>query len=134
MQQQLEQALAKVHTALTAHGWSLILSEDESDDDLGEILYNREYGGDAILQTDGDGRWGAGPGLQVPLKTITVTATEYVDDTDYWWHVGVIHTHEERGYMLYTDKGLARQLSELCGVELHFTEQGMQDNYYMSME
>jgi hypothetical protein len=35
---------------------------------------------------------------------------------------------------MYTDSGFESAISELLGFEVRFTEQGMQDNGYASME
>jgi len=132
MQQQLTQVFANVQAAMLANGWALTRTEDNAED--GYMSYVREYSGAATLHTDGTGIWGAAAGMEVHVGCITFVADEYDEEDDYSWHVGVVHTHNEAGYMLYTDNALQQQMSALCGVELRFTEQGMQDAYYMSME
>jgi hypothetical protein len=40
----------------------------------------------------------------------------------------------EESWRMYTDSGFESAISELLGFEVRFTEQGMQDNGYASME
>jgi hypothetical protein len=40
----------------------------------------------------------------------------------------------EGSWRLYTDSGFERTVSELLGEQIYFTEQGMQEDGYASME
>lgn len=58
---------------------------------------------------------------------------------DGYLHVGVAYTVDgsddvEDSWRMYTDSGFERAISELLGFEVGFTEQGMQDDNYASME
>ena len=130
--------LAAVHVSMLAHGWTL--TREESTDDSGDKHEVREYTGEATLVTDGSGRWGATAGLQVKATCITIVCDG--DDAYMSKHVGVQHEFDESAMeeyeglegALYTDKGLTAAVSKLLGHEVDFTESGMQDEFYMSME
>ena len=59
-------------------------------------------------------------------------------DSDYR-HIAVVYTvngeeEVEGSWRLYTDNGFEATVSELLGEQIYFTEQGMQDDNYASME
>ena len=77
------------------------------------------------------------------LKTVCITGihiTETVyDENDISTHIGVVYTVNgdadvEDSWRLYTDTGFASVVSMLLGCDVSYTEQGMQDNNYASME
>jgi len=78
------------------------------------------------------------------LKTVCITSihiaeTDYDGDGDISTHIGVVYTVDgatdvEDSWRLYTDTGFASVVSMLLGTDVSYTEQGMQDNNYASME
>ncbi len=102
------------------------LCEDESD--VGCTIYNATV--DAFIETDGTGLWGCEKGRKVHVTGITV-----IDESDEEGNehrsVNVQHDSE---WNIYTDKGFAKGMSELLGFEVSFTEQGMQEDNFASME
>jgi hypothetical protein len=77
------------------------------------------------------------------LKTVCITGihiTETVyDENDISTHIGVVYTVNgatdvEGSWRLYTDTGFESVVSMLLGCDVSYTEQGMQDNNYASME
>jgi hypothetical protein len=125
--QQLEQVFATMEASMLRHGWELVRKEDDA------RCVAREWKGAAVLQADGSGIWGCTSGVRVHVQNVCVTCdTEEADDV--YMHVGVQHACEEKNGMLYTDGGLAGGVSMLLGHEVQWTEQGMQDAFYMSME
>jgi hypothetical protein len=132
--QQIPQVLATIHASMLANGWAMTRSESEAEQEV------REYAGAAVLEADGSSIWGNTSGVQVHVQNVVVVCYKYDDATDTEEHgaslqVGWTHACNERGScMLYTDAGLAASASALLGHSISWTEQGMQDDYYMSME
>jgi len=76
------------------------------------------------------------------LNKVTVTSI-HIDETDYGdyisTHIRVAYTVDgeeeyEDSWRIYTDSGFEAAVSELLGTTVFFTEQGMQDDGYASME
>ena len=93
---------------------------------------NTEYKCKVKVQLAGDSIW------DCKLKTVTITgicisATDWGDDEPSI-HIAVTHTGKEGSWRLYTDTGFEAVVSDLLGTEVMFTEQGMQDDGYASME
>ena len=61
---------------------------------------------------------------------VAVTGVTVIDEDGYVM-VNVAHN---AGWQIYTDKGFERCISELLGFDVTFTEQGMQEDEYASME
>jgi len=77
------------------------------------------------------------------LEAVTVTSIHihenFDEDGDSSIHITVCYnvdgdTEYEDSWRLYTDSGFADAISTLLGTEVMFTEQGMQDDGYASME
>lgn len=82
------------------------------------------------------------------LETVTVTSIHIAEtiseDDDYIGistHIAVCYDVDgvsgeevEGSWRLYTDSGFAEAISTLLGADVSFTEQGMQDDGYASME
>jgi hypothetical protein len=77
------------------------------------------------------------------LKTVCITgiyiAETVYDENDISTHIGVTYTVNgatdvEGSWRLYTDTGFEAVVSKLLGCDVSYTEQGMQDNNYASME
>ena len=113
---------------------------DTSDEDFVSTTYTCDVrasvAGDSIWDcalTDAD---------DVRINTICVTEGVAGGDYDSYRSVNVYYTVNgfddgealEGTWRLYTDTGFADTVSELLGEEIYFTEQGMQDDGYASME
>ena len=122
--------LATMHTALTAQGWQL--TESTSENDGVDITEQRVYTGTAQLTTLGDGYWDAAAGIAVNVTEISIVYSG--EDGSMFKHVAVTHDCNEEEFKLYSDTGISDGVSELLGMETHFTESGMQDDYMLSME
>jgi hypothetical protein len=74
----------------------------------------------------GDSIWGyTGP------QAVTVTDISTYTDEDGYTSVSVEH---DATWNIYTDTGFERAISDALGMDITFTEQGMQDDNYASME
>jgi hypothetical protein len=77
---------------------------------------------------DGSSIWGydyKSKGMEVACTEVTV-----VDYDDY----KIVNVAHNAGWQIYTDAGFEASISELLGYDVAFTEQGMQDDGYASME
>ena len=103
---------------------------------------NTEYKCNVEVQLAGDSIW------DCDIKTVTITSihiadTQWNDDensgVDNSVHIGVVYNVNgnedyEESWRIYTDSGFEAAVSELLGTDVCFTEQGMQDDNYASME
>lgn len=76
---------------------------------------------------------------EVRIKTICVNEGVDGGNMDGYMHVGVVYTVNgeeefEDSWTMYTDSGFEECVSELLGFSVSFTEQGMQEDGYASME
>ena len=113
----------------------LTLAGTETNEDSISTTYNCNV----EVQLAGDSIW------DCELEAVTVTS---IHIHEQWWdelegdssiHITVCYnvngdTEYEGSWRLYTDTGFAETISTLLGTEVMFTEQGMQDNGYASME
>jgi hypothetical protein len=114
----------------------LTLVEVERDEDTKHTHLNC----DVRVQLAGDSCW------DCELEAVTITSihiSEGVEggDMDGYRHIAVCYTVDgvdgadvEGSWRLYTDSGFEECVSELLGESVSFTEQGMQDDGYASME
>ena len=70
-------------------------------------------------------------GMQVKVTHIGVTEDD--EDEDGYVYRSIYVTHEA-GWEIYTDRGFEASISAVLGYDVMFTEQGMQDDNYASME
>lgn len=103
---------------------------------------NTEYKCNVEVQLAGDSIW------DCDIKTVTITSihiadTQWNDDensgVDNSVHIAVVYNVNgnedyEESWRIYTDSGFEAAVSELLGTDVCFTEQGMQDDNYASME
>ena len=111
----------------TSDKLTLVEVERESDS------VNTRYKCNVEVVLAGDSIW------DCELERVTVTditvSDSYEDDGEWICrHIGVAHTGGDESWRIYTDSGFAEAISELLGFEVYFTEQGMQDDGYASME
>ena len=100
---------------------------------------NTEYKCNVEVQLAGDSIW------DCELETVTVTSI-HISETDWGdgsgdtsIHIAVCYevdgdAEHEGSWRLYTDSGFSDAISALLGTDVSFTEQGMQDDGYASME
>ena len=100
---------------------------------------NTEYKCNVLVQLAGDSIW------DCTLEAVTITSIN-ISETD--WGDGDTSTHiavcydvdgvdgadVENSWTIYTDSGFEDAVSTLLGTSVTFTEQGMQDDGYASME
>jgi len=84
------------------------------------------YTADFTVTLAGDGLWGAEAG-----RVVHVTGATVVREADEVLHVSVTH---DSTWDIYTDTAFEHAISDALGFAVFFTEQGMQDNCYASME
>jgi hypothetical protein len=82
------------------------------------------------VTTAGDGLWDCEAGRQVNVTGITVITNAGDEDRVY---VSVNVTHDST-WDIYTDSAFSDAISNAVGFSVNFTEQGMQEDNYASME
>ena len=97
---------------------------------------NTNYDCNVEVQLAGDSIW------DCELEAVTVTSI-HISET-FWDDTSTIHIavcynvngddEYEDSWRLYTDSGFEEAISALLGTDVMFTEQGMQDDGYASME
>ena len=97
---------------------------------------NTNYDCNIEVQLAGDSIW------DCELEAVTVTSI-HISET-FWDDTSTIHIavcynvngddEYEDSWRLYTDSGFEAAISALLGCDVMFTEQGMQDDGYASME
>jgi hypothetical protein len=89
------------------------------------------------VQLAGDSAW------DCEIEAVTVTSINihenFDEDGDSSIHITVCYNVDgdaeyEGSWRLYTDSGFADAISTLLGTQVFFTEQGMQDDGFASME
>ena len=110
----------------------LTLAGTETNEDSVSTTYNCNV----EVQLAGDSIW------DCELEAVTVTSI-HISET-FWDDTSTIHIavcynvngddEYEDSWRLYTDSGFEAAISALLGTDVSFTEQGMQDDGYASME
>jgi len=98
---------------------------------------NTEYKCNVDVTLAGDSIW------DCELETVTITSI-HISETDWGdgdssIHIAVCYNVDgddeyEGSWRMYTDSGFEAAISTLLGTDVMFTEQGMQDDGYASME
>ena len=84
------------------------------------------------VQLAGDSIWGYTGPSTVNVTGVQVVETTYADaPADTYTLVNVTHNAT---WEIYTDSAFENAISKLLGFAVCFTEQGMQDNNYASLE
>ena len=97
---------------------------------LGETYYYTTYETAGKVKLAGDSIWGYKGADEVAVDSIQVIETVY-DDGATSTMVNVTH---DTTWDIYTDTGFEAAISKALGFDVAFTEQGMQDDGYASME
>ena len=103
----------------------------EYDADLQERITVTEYDVEGTVKLAMDSIWNYSGKDTVRVDSIQVRETVYEDDDCTSTMVNVVH---DATWNIYTDSGFERAISDALGMEVTFTEQGMQDDNYASME
>jgi hypothetical protein len=127
-------------TTLNTVSELLTQTEVTTDEDMTTTTYTCDVrasiAGDSIWDcelTDAD---------DVRINTICISEGVAGGDYDSYRSINVYYTVNgfddsealEGSWRIYTDSGFADTVSELLGFEVYFTEQGMQEDGYASME
>ena len=113
----------------------LTLASTDTDKDSVSTTYDCNV----LVQLAGDSIW------DCELEAVTVTSIHihetFDEDGDSSIHIAVCYDVDgvdgaevEGSWRLYTDTGFEEAISTLLGTRVFFTEQGMQDDGYASME
>jgi len=113
----------------------LTLATTDTDTDSVSTTYDCNV----LVQLAGDSIW------DCEIEAVTVTSIHihenFDEDGDSSIHItvcydvdGVSGEEVEGSWRMYTDTGFEEAVSELLGTDVRFTEQGMQDDGYASME
>jgi hypothetical protein len=99
---------------------------------------NTEYTCNVDVQLAGDSIWDCDI-EKVTITSIHIAETDYNGDGDTSIHIRVVYTVDgeeeyEDSWRIYTDSGFEAAVSTLLGTTVFFTEQGMQQDGYASME
>ena len=105
--------------------------EIERDEDLQETCTITEYAVEGTVKLAMDSIWNYTGSDTVRVDGIQIRETLYEEDGDTSIMVNVEH---DAAWNTYTDTGFERAISEALGMDITFTEQGMQDDNYASME
>ena len=115
----------------------LTLVEVEKDEDT----KNTHLKCDVRVTLAGDSIWDCAITDADDVRITSIHISEGVDggNMDGYRHIAVIYTvngeeEADESWRLYTDSGFEECVSELLGESVSFTEQGMQDDGYASME
>ena len=103
----------------------------ERDADLQETCTVTEYAVEGTVKLAMDSIWNYTGSDTVRVDGIQIRETLYEEDGDTSIMVNVEH---DAAWNIYTDTGFERAISEALGMDITFTEQGMQDDNYASME
>jgi len=107
--------------------------------EVDEDTVHTNYKCNVDVQLAGDSIW------DCELEAVTITSVN-IHETDYGdgdtsMHIAVCYdvdgvdgSEVEGSWRLYTDSGFSDAVSALLGIDVDFTEQGMQDDGYASME
>ena len=81
------------------------------------------------IETAGDSYWRESGSEIVSIHSITIR--EYDMDDEHYFDVYVRHDSE---WTIYTDSGFERAISDAIGHEVHWSEQGMQEDGMAHLE
>ena len=105
--------------------------EIERDEDLQETCTVTEYAVEGVVKLAMDSIWNYTGTDTVRVDGIQIRHTVYEEDMSDSVMVNVEH---DATWNIYTDTGFERAISDALGMDIYFTEQGMQDDNYASME
>ena len=89
----------------------------------------KRYACKFVAETAGDGLWGCEQGRVVNVTAISVVHTTC--DDEIYTQVNVTHNST---WDIYTDSAFSEAISNALNISVDFTEQGMQEDNYASLE
>ena len=108
----------------------LVLRNVETEAYGDEVVVTTNYAAQGTVACAGDSIWGDTNGRVVRVEGVRVRKHTY-EDGDTSTMVDVEH---DSTWDIYTDSGFEAAISAALGFDVGFTEQGMQDDNYASME
>lgn len=108
----------------------LTLRNIERDGDDNETVEIKNYAAEGTVELAMDSIWGYAGKRVVNIEGVRVINTTYDDGCESTM-VNVTH---DTTWDIYTDTGFEAAISKALGYDVGFTEQGMQDDGYASME
>jgi hypothetical protein len=102
---------------------TLTLIETETED----TLVIKRYTCNFFAYCDGSSIWSNTANKQVNVTGITV-----IEDTEY--NCTTVNVEHDSNWEIYTDNGFEQAISNALGFDVAFTEQGMQEDNFASME
>jgi hypothetical protein len=103
----------------------LVFDSMQVDSDCTIVHYTCNF----TVTTAGDGTWCCEAGRKVNVTNISVITNAFDDDINV--QVNVKHNST---WDIYTDTAFETAISDALGFDVQFTEQGMQDNKFASLE
>jgi hypothetical protein len=97
---------------------------------LGETNYYTTYETAGTVKLAGDSIWGYEGADEVAVHSIQIIETVYADGDAHT----MVNVEHNTTWDIYTDTGFEAAISSIVGEDVTFTEQGMQDDGYASME
>lgn len=88
-----------------------------------------EFDCDFIAECDGTSIWSDTDNKQVHVTGICIIHNAYEDT--FVTQVNVTH---DANWQIYTDRGFEQAISDALGFDVSFTEQGMQEDNFASLE
>ena len=105
---------------------------DNYDDDYTVVV--TRYDAQGYAQCDGTSIWGYDGDLQVAVSAVEVHEATY-EGGDTSTMIYVEHNANGNGdWRIYTDDGFEASIGDALGMDVTFTEQGMQDDGVASLE
>ena len=102
----------------------------ETETEFGETIEVTDYAVEGAVTCAGDSIWGDTKGRVVNVEGIRVRKTTYEDG----YVSTMVDVEHDTTWDIYTDTGFEAAISAALGFDVGFTEQGMQDDGYASME
>jgi hypothetical protein len=103
----------------------LTLASFTKDDDYTAQAFDCDF----VVECAGDSIWGDTNGRQVHVTGISIVTNAFEDNV--MLQVNVTH---DSTWDIYTDTGFEAAISDAVGFAVRFTEQGMQEDEFASME
>ena len=104
----------------------IVNTEVTTDEDTGATITTHTVEGSAVLNEDSIWEYN----YEKHGNTLRVNSITIIEEDDYTL-VNVVH---EGSWRVYTDSGFEESISAVLGFDVMFTEQGMQDDNFASME
>ena len=104
---------------------TLIVDSMDVDKDFTAVRYNCNF----VVETAGDGFWGCEAGRKVRVEGISVVTNAFDGEVNVQ-----VQVEHDSTWDIYTDTAFEAAISSALGFNVGFTEQGMQEDNYASLE